>query len=311
MGVKMRKIFFLLASLVLGPVIWIFLLLKDRRTQYVISDKGIGDIFPTCGFLPAYKKAHGIKHVTVIGIKGKEQLYEMYKGTYDRILYFSENVINVLMYCTSLDLGYALSRWSGRIISTRVGSNSRGDYINRIKTLSYLETIKYGVFDLSDEDKLQKPKIPKADISRLIQKYGLQDGKTVILNPYANSVENIDISFFENLAFALKHRGYQVVTNLSHDRQQAVAGTEGIICSLAEAYYLANYCGYVVGVRSGFMDFISYADCRIVALFPEGYPFFESYRLSKWGIKEDAREMIVNNNWSESICQIMNYLENE
>lgn len=293
-------------SFIYGFVMWSYLLIKNRKTVYIISDQGIGDIFPSCGFLPSFRSKNNISHITVLGVKGKQELYKMYEKTFDNLVLFSSKHYQYMCKFSSLDVGYAFGKITNRIISTRIGSNSRGNYMLRMHQVTYLDSIKYGVYDLPIDSILEKPQIPACDIQSYIDSYELKQGKTVILNPYANSISNLPLQFFTKLAERLKKNGFCVVTNLSGSKQSTVPGTKGITCSLTEAYHLAEFCGCAIGMRSGFFDFVAYAKCKLIILFPYEYPFFEYQKLSKWGINTDAIDMKVGSNWNEDILNICN-----
>ena len=183
----------IIISVLYGFFTFIYLLIKDRKTVYIISDKGIGDIYPTCAFIPAFKRRHNVNDVSVIGIKGKEELYNIYPQTFDYLLLFNKRHFEYLSLFTSMDIGYAFARLSKRIVSTRVGSNSRGKYVERLKNTTYLDTIKYGVFDLLEIDKMKEPKFEEKSINYLIDKYEIVAGRTVFLSPYANSINDVPI----------------------------------------------------------------------------------------------------------------------
>lgn len=305
---KIMTIFF---SLFYGTFMWMYLLLKDRKTVYVITDNGIGDIFPACGFIPTFKKRFNIDKVTIIGIKEKKQIYDMYEGTYDKVVWVSAKNFNLLRLFSSTDLFNAYVRLTNRIISTRLGSNSRGDYVLRLRNISYLETIKYGAFNLKKEDELRGPNVKKVDINQYVEKYCIEKGNTVILNPYANTINGIDIMFFELLAQALKQSGFKVITNISSETQKPIKGTDGLITTLNESYHLSEYCGFSIGLRSGYYDFIAYSNCKIVTLFPENYPFFDFQSLSKWGINHNLIDLVVERDWDKAQKKIIKYLKEE
>lgn len=280
-------------SIIYGIIVFPYLLIKNRETVYIISDKGIGDIYPTCAYIPAFKMRHNVKHVSLIGIRGKDELYNMYPQTFDKLLLYSKRHFEYLSLFTSTDIGYMFACISKRIVSTRVGSNARGKYIHRLHGITYLDAIKYGTYNLSEEDKMVAPRVEETNINYIIEKYDIEKGRTVILNPYANSIDDVPAAFFELIVSEFVKKGYKVITNLSLPNQVPISGTYGIRCSLSEAYQLANYCSYAIGTRSGFFDLIAYANCKIMLLFPQDYGYVDFQRLSKWGISNSVYEVKV------------------
>lgn len=281
---------------------------KNKDSVYILSDKGIGDIFPTLAFLPAYRRKNGINRIVVLGISSKSELYQMYSNVFDELILFSDEEFTTICKFSSSDLFNSLVRKYGRLVSTRVGSNSRQNYVLRLPNICYIDTIRYGVFDLSTVDDMLSPNVPTIDITRLIGKYELKKDKTIIVNPYANSITGIEKSFFEKLVLALKANGMLVVTSLSSEKQLPIAGTIGIKTSLSEAYYLAKYCGCVIGLRSGFLDFISYAKCKVLALYPKEYQMIDFQLLSKWGVSDSAFDLRLSDDVTTDINYICSFL---
>ena len=251
------------------------------------------------------------KQILILGIEEKKELYEMYPKSYDDIMYFKKSKYEYLQLFSSLDIGYAFSVFSKRIISTRVGSHSRGDYVSKLYNTSYLDTIKCGCFDLNRDTQLHPPIVPDADIRRFIDEFDLIKKRTIIVNPYANSIVTDCDAFLSELVLRLKKDGFQVVTNLSNNKQKPIPGTKGMVCSLTEAYKLASYCGFVVGARSGFMDFTAYADCVPITLFDEKYPYYEFIRLSKWGINPKVKDIILTSDNNKNIENVVRVVMNE
>lgn len=104
------------------------------------------------------------------------------------------------------------------------------------------------------------------NIHQVFQNKKLKQGKTIILAPYANMVEELPEIIWVKLAKELKNRGYTVCTNTVGD-QSSIDGTESINFSIAESVAYLEYAGNFVSLRSGLCDVVGHADCRQVVVF--------------------------------------------
>lgn len=127
----------------------------------------------------------------------------------------------------------------------------------------------------------RKKTISEAELQQFVIHSGVIKGKTVILTPVAHSVSNLDLDFYERLAKRLKEYGYQVFTNLSSDKEKEIRGTKRLVCGLERIVEIAEYCGYLIGVRNGLMDLVSLSNCKIVALYPKNNPMYDFYNIQK------------------------------
>ena len=100
------------------------------------------------------------------------------------------------------------------------------------------------------------------------RRYGIVKTKTVILAPYAKSVEVLPESLWRDIAALLANRGFTVLTNSSGESEPPVVGTRSVLFPLFAAKEILDYAGFFIGIRSGICDIISPSSCGKVILYP-------------------------------------------
>lgn len=184
----------------------------------------------------------------------------------------------------------------------------RSDLLIKNSYVSFLDVFR-GMLRIEKE---QKPYIPDAIpaedlIERLKTNSIIVQGKTVMLNPYAQSCTGIPMELYEKIATRLLDSGFTVITSVCGD-QVAVNGTVGVNFSIKEELALLNYCGYIIGNRSGFMDLAAFSDAHVISIDTDSYPFSDFFTLEdmwehnhkiktfRWvnGYEEELIEKVIN-----------------
>lgn len=104
----------------------------------------------------------------------------------------------------------------------------------------------------------------------------IQEGKSVILSPYAKSVMALPGQIWTDIIKIYTKRGYQIFTNVSRD-EEALPGSEPLRAEINAMKSVVERAGTFIGIRSGLCDVIRTADCKKVALYPDYY-----YCDTKW-----------------------------
>lgn len=105
-----------------------------------------------------------------------------------------------------------------------------------------------------------------ANKSKTINELEFSKGKTVILSPYANTVGEVPIVFWEILVQKLKSRGFNILTNIVNN-QTPINGTMGINIPLAYCGSYLEHAGNFVSIRNGLCDIVGKAKCKQVVIF--------------------------------------------
>lgn len=115
----------------------------------------------------------------------------------------------------------------------------------------------------------------------------MKKGKTVILAPYANSVVEAPLSFWENLSLEYQAKGFDVCTNLISG-QAPVKGTLPLELTLGEMCQAVEWAGHFVSLRSGLCDVVHSAKAEKTVVFPDCYfsgtphKIWEFFSLEGW-----------------------------
>lgn len=297
----------LIFALIFGFPLTIWLLLRNRRTIYVIPHIGLGDYCIALGYLEEYKKQHNISHLTLIVPSNRKEVAQFYPY-WDSLL-----ELKLPLYLGIVCLGGIPI---GRVIHRKIARIKNITYTIRLKGRAYynssvhVDDVVKKILDLPNTEERKAPHVPQADIYDLVKKYDISHRNTVLLNPYTSgmAVEEIDANFYVMLADVLKTEGFSVATILGSEKQTAVSGTVGVVTSLAEAWHLAQWCGYVIGTRSGFFDFICMSDCNVIGIYDSSYKLKNFFSLHLSDKDEHILEFVWTKNSEkeliEKICSI-------
>lgn len=288
----LRKDLMCMLAAIPGFFMCLYYLIRNRRTHYVVISFGLGDAMLSCMYLPAFRRAKSIRHITVIGKRRMAVLYDAFRDCYDDRILLSEGAAIRISNAMRFDPGfYLFHRWAGRITLSHESGFMRHYLLKRAPGLKMPDIFRSGVFGLFPDAPRQLPAPIRPDVEPLVRRHRLPPGRTVILAPYANSLGSLPGELFEKLAGELNRLGYACVTNLDPGHPDPVPGTEGLTCDLGEALALAEYGGHVVGVRSGLLDWLSLGRCRITAIYPRDFPIRPHYGMADWNLAAEAREL--------------------
>lgn len=269
----------LTAAVFLGLPVTLWLLLRDKNTVYYIPHAGLGDYCIALGYLDAYKKQHHVCHVTVIVPKSRVEVASFYPY-WEKLLVLPQAFYKGVVYFGSIPGGRTIRRRIKRIESVSYPMHLNKKLLYNNPSAQVDKLVKF-ILKLPDSEKRQAPCVPDIDISVITAQYDLKKGKTIILNPYTGgwNVRELPQKFYEQLTEALWKNGYQVVTILGSAGQAPIAGTQGLVTSLAQAWHLARWCGWVIGTRSGFFDFLQFSGCNLIAIYEQSYKEKEMFVL--------------------------------
>lgn len=252
--------------LLFGLPVAFWLAWRDKKAIYFLPHVGLGDYCIALGYLKAYKEQHNLEHVTLIIPPNRIEVANYYPYWDDKLILPDCFYVGIA-YLGSLPGGMAILKKFPRIVSITYTLYSNKQLLDEHPAAKADELVKLILALPQDEIRLP-PAVPYVEITTFIEKYCLKQKKTVLLNPYTGgcAVKEIDLRFYQTLAARLQQEGYTVATILGSKKQQTILGTQGIVSSLSEAWYLVQWCGWVIGTRSGFFDFIQYSGCNMIAI---------------------------------------------
>lgn len=122
-----------------------------------------------------------------------------------------------------------------------------------------------GILKIENDVPISNPVMPgQATIKRvenMMNDLGLEKGNTVMLAPNANTAHKMPISVWELIRDRALNEGFKVVSNVGPG-EEGVPNTIWISLSLEESFLAADYCGWIISIRSGFIDVLSSSKCR-------------------------------------------------
>ncbi|MFR1017841.1 MAG: hypothetical protein ACLS5Z_05940 [Clostridium fessum] len=143
------------------------------------------------------------------------------------------------------------------------------------KKLNMLEAYSYTMFSLKKPAVIYPDlKIGIEQVKELFDKFELEEGNTVIISPYANTIIGYEPLFWEQIVVELIKKGFTVCTNCA-GREKPIKGAKSFPFPLEKAEAVLDYAGYFLGLRSGFCDLICNSEAFKYVINPD-YPIFNS-----------------------------------
>lgn len=279
----------------LGGILYLRLMRRRGGTHYLVMASGMGDNICALSYLREYKRQKGYTHVTLVGCPPfVRQVYQMYKGVADDAIYLKSWEHKALRYFSRSLIGqnYIAFSHRDRITFINYNCNISQRLMWDTENFSIAYYFKTLLYQIGPDAIPERPQIPDIDIGRFIEQYGLKKGKTVFLHPFAKTLRLDAAGLFQMLTQALARRGFVVVTLTANSEQMPVAGTPALICDLNEAFRLIEFGGTVVGLRSGFLDVMAFASCKLISVEDLEYGRREFYDLEKLGVNEDCHSVL-------------------
>lgn len=190
-------------------------------------------------------------------------------------------------------------------------------HLDGYKGLTFVQEIKHGLMNLPLDVKPEYPKFNN-DLERLQLLYdqlGLEQGKSVIIAPYANSIPLIKSTFWEELVRNLKEKSLKVFTNCGTPTEEPIKGSERIFYEFADTVAITEYAGYVICYRSGFSEIIATSMCKKIIIYPHHIKGHSTLRVL-FGMEDEIYEQEklyqIENTFaytSELLTEVMSYIE--
>lgn len=227
---------------------------------------GTGDALQTGRYLKAYLVNNNIKnYVIVTNHKAVSKVFNLFPGT--KVCYISSDDIYNLTH---------LCRFCGDTSSIRVlHHNVPLFYTSIMDPIEGLNKVDWGTIfckvglSLDETVQLTNPVWDtEFDIQRFCKINKLQQGRTVVLSPKANTFsENLTSGQWELIAEKLLQAGYSVCTNLGAPDDQPVHGTVGVFLPYKQLVPFLDFAGAFIAIRSGFCDIASFSSCKKIILY--------------------------------------------
>lgn len=151
-----------------------------------------------------------------------------------------------------------------------------------------------------------------SELDECFEKYGLAEGRTVLISPYAGKGERggIPMSFYSDIARRLRDAGFTVCTNSCDPKKEPII--PGTVPILVPHRLMRPFCeraGCFIGLRSGLCDIISGARlCKKVVLYwvipiPSAFSSHQDFfSLNAMGLCTDAVELAYKSDVEQEIA---------
>lgn len=300
-----------LRAILFGKIIANRIIKANPGKTLIFTMENIGDQCMELAYAKQFKENNGIKHLAVITSNPNHALFSYFHNSYDSLITVTKKDIDILLKFFKSDIGQLYRRSHPQIICAFYTAYVRSDLLLNNPYIR-LSDIEKQIFHLApDTVPADIVGISHPDwIKELLNNKQIIKGKTVLLNPYANSCSGVPMSLFESLAAEFKNRGFCVITGI-HAGQTPVKGTEGLDFPLENTIELVEECGYVVGLRSGFMDLCAFSHARILVLDSDSYELADATRLEDWWPQNRRIRTFRYENVKNNIQMIAEYIFEE
>lgn len=309
----------IILPLMIVPIGWIYVKNKYPAVSgrlYVTIYQGIGDIIVSMGYLGAYLERHKgeFQEIYLIQVERNKQVYEMYpppdKEYKYRYITLSKREYQLFCVYHETPLGFKSinARKDFLFIHTYNFIKDNWNYFYRVPGMTFMYFIKKGIYGLDDDAQFTAPRVmelSKQSRDVLDERYALKSEKVIILNPYANTIfGEVSGDFWKHLASRLSEKGYSVYTDCGRGDKEAIPETKAITASLTELYYICKHIEGYIGLRSGLLDYVLFAGCKVIAIYPgeigkDGNEVFQAFDIN--GINQLMDTPINANCWQYKV----------
>jgi len=263
----------------------------------LICPWGIGDTIFVAGLVNAIKQKYGIKKVALLIKPGHYDVVKAFDGI-DRVDFLDEE-ITYMERNSNAFVVKSQSLSSGNYFFAHFEYNTLA-WLTGYRDNTMFDSYKL-LFNLHPLVTLQKPhlNIPGGveHSRKLFDENKLTVNRTVLLSIGANSIESFPTQFWINVCKILSEQKFTLVINAP---DMPAEFEEYAICLDIPLKYLpafAERAGYVIALRSGICDYLSFVDINLTVLYPSrswlSGTLFEGTSLAKMGLAEHAHEFEI------------------
>lgn len=213
-----------LKAVLFGRIIAKKLIAKNPGKQMLFTFESIGDQCVELAYAQEYKKRNKIRHLAIVTSNPESAVFKYFKESYDSLIPVSKRNINILLKFYKSDLGQIFRKSHPELMCAFYTAYTRSDLIlyNPYVRLCDIEKMIFRI--PKDTSPCKITPIPcDGWIKGLKDKGMIETGKTVLLNPYANSVTGVPLSLFKGIAKECMKIGLKVIASV-HNDQSALGG---------------------------------------------------------------------------------------
>ena len=239
---------------------------KDRSVTYIVCPHGIGDTLFVASLVKAFKIHHGIRRVYLIVRENHRDLPDFFDAVDGKLV--SNRLAELLTLYARTERVFVQDNFRFGHFILQFGWPEPGQLLG-IHGLGLLDVYKKCVMNVPADAEIEYPQvfIPLGELDSLRETYGTHR-KVVILMPYAVTLKQLPVLFWERLAEIYQQRGYKVYTNVRGDTEQPVKNSEGVDLPLKELFVVSRQFHWeCVAVRSGICDMLAFSDISMKIIY--------------------------------------------
>ena len=256
-----------------------------KSKHYLIAPNGIGEIVAIFMYSKEYMDRNHMNNVTIVINSSRKECAEALNCK-------NINFLLVKSWYHKLMIAFGLSKIGNLIMPSNIKFIDDWERQNRVKDNNFLQIERL----MGLEKNIHK-------LSLDIDKEKNDCKEIVYFNPYARTIDNIEMNIYEKISKILskKYKCYTFVNG----NQLPIKYTESIKCSLKSALEMVNKGKCLIGTRSGFIDLMTLSNTKIICLYNSmnSKEAFFSFQYCDWNkevveisIQDDnAVEKIINN----------------
>lgn len=278
------------------------------ETIFVRPWQGTGDIYLLGAYmdemLENYRTNKYVLTVPTTSIKKTIELFGV-----NTIIYKSEDAFKLLQF----------GRLMGFEKLGMVSLNDNLDQRDLVKIRGYKGLDSHTLFQkLVFRCKERKTKFHfyQENSDEIFIRYGLPKGRTVLLSPYAVTIDEIPMERWEQIAEKLIQKGAIVCTNVGSEQEVPIKGTRGLFIPYKQIVDFIEKAGSFIGLRNGLCDIISSSHARLAVIYPKHKPhknsfYYRCYGLKNLGLRyENLLELEYDENLTDGqIDEIVEFME--
>ncbi len=245
--------------------------LKPQDFLLICPFAALGDVYWAMAYWEAYCSKEGISSCTIAVVgNGCREVASSFG--YECILVLEEKKMDALVQAV------VFTQEKQALIAhhDRLYTDTSLKVVS-LQYMSFTDFYREVIYALPQDTKPASPSVKKTlsqESKRLIEK-----GNTVIVSPYAHSIVEVPLSFWENLVVEYQEKGFLVLTNVASG-QAPLSRTQELSLPLNEMISAVEWAGHFVGMRSGLCDLLHGASCKKTLVFPSCYFSGTNYQVS-------------------------------
>ncbi len=238
--------------------------------------RALGDVYWCMSYLDGYLAKHSIKSYVVL-VVGQACAQVVRLFSQENVRFFDQKTMDSLLQ--ALVFTHEENAFICHHNHIYVDSAFQILQGHFIEFSQYFRDIIFGL----DENAVRKlPTFAKT----LSNPAEIPKGMSVIFAPYANSVVEAPLSFWEDLAEQYGKDGFHVFTNIIHG-QMPIKGSKPLDIPLLEMISAVEQAGHFVSLRSGLCDVVDSAKAEKTLVFPNCYFSTTKHKISDFfGLKD-------------------------